>query len=267
MADITWIIPDVNFSKDNTKILNARDIPTAAYHALGGEGDLPRAALLALYHDLPPAPAWLLCEPVELIAARRDVVCLGNAHFEFEQEEANAFAATFNAYWEGTGRILYTPTPRQWLLALPEPVAFKTNPLCDVLNQPIVSGDRAWDALFSEAQMLMQAHPVNRARASLLPPVNGLWFSGEGELPVLAKQPRLRVMTDIPEVISLAKSVMATVLPVSETIQASDAPLIITLSYKNLGTPCAEDFVEIFENQWLQPLLVRERIAENMIAT
>jgi hypothetical protein len=260
MAEITWIIPDVNFSKDNTKILNARDIPTAAYHALGGEGGLPRAALLALYHDLPPAAAWLLCEPVELIAARRDVVCLGNAHFEFEQEEADAFAATFNAYWEGTGRILYTPTPRQWLLALSSPIDFKTNPLSDVLNQPIVSKDRAWNVLFSEAQMLMQAHPVNRARAGLLPPVNGLWLSGEGELPVLEKQPRLRVMTDIPEVISLAKSVMATVLPVNDQVTLNDDPLIITLSYKNLGTPCTEDFIELFEDKWLQLSNVRETI-------
>ena len=109
--------------------------------------------------------------------------------------------------------------------------------------------------------MLMQAHPVNRVRARLLPPVNGLWFSGEGELPVLEKQPRLRVMTDIPEVISLANSVMATVLPVSEDVTINNDPLMITLSYKNLGTPCAEEFIELFEDKWLQLSKVRERIA------
>lgn len=260
MTDITWIIPDVNFSKNNTKILTTRDIPTAAYHLLGGEGLLPRAALLALYYDLPPAPAWLLCEPVELMAARKEVVCLGHAHFEFEQEEADAFAATFNAYWEGSGRVLYTPTPRHWLLALPEPVTFSTHPLSDVLNQPITSQNRSWNMLFSEAQMLMQAHPVNRARAGLLPPVNGMWISGEGELPVLEKQPRLRVMTDIPEVISLAKSVMATVLPLSSELPTNTDPLIVTLSYKNLGTPCSEEFVELFEHKWLQPAVAHERI-------
>lgn len=130
-----------------------------------------------LTQGLPPAPAWALCEPVELVSARRDVVCLGNAHLTFAQEEADAFATTFNAYWEGTGRVLYAITPLRWLLALPEPIAAETKPLRLALNQPIGRVSMAWDTLFAEAQMLMQAHPVNRARAGLLPPVNGLWFS------------------------------------------------------------------------------------------
>lgn len=131
-----------------------------------------------LKKGLPPAQAWLLCEPVELMAAKNEVVCLGNAHIALEQAEADAFAATFNRYWEGTGRILYTPTPMQWVLALPEAVSFSTTGLSDVINKTIVSPGSLWSMLFHEAQMLMQAHPVNRARAGALPIVNGCWFSG-----------------------------------------------------------------------------------------
>lgn len=133
--------------------------------------------LAELTQGLPCAAAWVLCEPVELAPAKRDVVCLGNAHLTFEQEEADAIAATFNAYWEGTGRVLYAVSPLRWVMALPESIACETKPLREALNQPVGTVGSMWDRLFTEAQLLMQGHPVNRARAGMLPPINGLWFS------------------------------------------------------------------------------------------
>lgn len=134
--------------------------------------------LAQLTAGLPRAVAWALCEPVELIAGNRDLVCLGNAHVAFAQEEADAFVATFNAYWEGSGFVLYAVKPLQWVLALPEPLTSALKPLRASLNQPLDTMTGLWNRLFTEAQMLMQGHPVNRARTSnALPTVNGVWFS------------------------------------------------------------------------------------------
>jgi hypothetical protein len=129
---------------------------------------------LASHYDLPPATAWLLCEPVELVASNHEIICLGNAHLSVTIAEAASFAATLNAYWEGSGMMLYTPTPSQWLLALSSPTAFDTPSLGEVVNQPI---PRQLPPLFLQAQMLMQGHAVNRARQGVLPLVNGLWMS------------------------------------------------------------------------------------------
>ena len=147
------------FDEDNTTSLSVREL------------------LATLTQGLPSAAAWVLCEPVELISGKQDVVCLGNAHLDFAQEEADAVVATINAYWEGTGRQLYAVSPLQWVMALSEPIMAETKPLREALNRPVGALSAAWDKLFTETQMLLQGHAVNRARSGVLPPINGLWFS------------------------------------------------------------------------------------------
>jgi hypothetical protein len=289
-STLTWMIPDLKpalqacdtqvFAKGTIDFLKANvlsapdspDIATALYRLLGGEGALPRAALLALYYDLPVANAWLLCEPVELTDSKRDVVCLGNAHLALTLTEAEAFATTFNQYWEGTGMMLYTPTPTQWLLALQETPGFHAPSLRDVLNQNVAqhipTGNMsAWRHLFSQAQMLMQGHPVNRSRVGVLPLVNGLWISGEGQLMTLEKKPHLRVMSDTPEVIAVTHTVMGKTVPSCDSFDAfwslygsSQEEHIITLSCESVGAVSYEDYFETLENRWLKSYVSRERM-------
>ncbi len=277
---MTWMIPDLKqalqacdtpvFAKSTIDFLKKTvlpmqaatdDIATALYWYLGGEGALPRAALLALYYDLPPADAWLLCEPIELTEAKQDVVCLGNAHVDITQEEANIIVAKFNAYWEGSGMVLYAVAPKQWLLALPTRCEFQTRPLCNVLNQNLADNiptgaTTAWSHLFSLAQMLMHRHALN-----------GLWMSGEGELAALEKKPHLCLMTDNPEVLMLARVVMAKTISVCENFDmflekygSGNEEYILALSCEAVGAVAYEDYFEILENRWLKSYLAREKI-------
>ncbi len=252
MSHITWIIPDLPMLDKHTTDF-PQDIPTALFHHLGGEGDLPRAALLALHHELPPANAWVLCEPVECMASKKDVVCLGNAHLTITLDTARAWVAKFNDYWEGTGRVMYAVSPSQWLLALPEPLSYRTQPLRKILNQPI---PKQLPLLFSEAQMLMQGNTLN-----------ALWFSGEGELPVFDKRPDLHVMTNNPEAMALTRSVMGHVVPFCQSFDdfwahygKSQDEWIIALSAESLGATDEEEYVAMFEKHWLKSYLMHAKM-------
>jgi hypothetical protein len=171
------------------------DEATAFYRWLGEKGTLPRAELLAHHYKLPPAAAWILAEPIECQSTSENIYCLGAAHLQLDQFEANQWIESLNQHLTQVGMRLYAPEPTRWLLALPSEMPFKTQSLSTVVNRALPSTS----LLFAELQMLMHQHPLNHSRQLAGKPViHACWLSGEGKLPMLNKRPTVGVVTEDP---------------------------------------------------------------------
>jgi hypothetical protein len=171
------------------------DEATAFYRWLGQAGELPRAELLAHHYQLPPASAWLIAEPIECQADSQAIYCLGTAHLNIDQREANQLIESLNQHLIPAGMRLYAPEPMRWLLALPAPLQVQTQSLNTIVNRALSQTP----SLFTELQMLLHKHPINLAReAAGKPQIHACWLSGEGKLPVLSKRPTVAVITEDP---------------------------------------------------------------------
>lgn len=171
------------------------DDATAFYRYLGEKGDLPRAQLWAHHYQLPPAQSWLLAEPIECQADNKAIYCLGSAHLQVTQSEANQIIETMNQHLVPAGMRMFAPEPTRWLLALPGPLTVQTQSLNTIVNRALSQTP----SLFTELQMLLHKHPVNLARESAAKPlIHACWLSGEGKLPVMKKIPSMGVVTEDP---------------------------------------------------------------------
>lgn len=171
------------------------DEPTAFYRWLGGRGPLPRAQLLALHYQLPPAEDWLIAEPIECQADQHSIYCLGTAHLEVSQTEAHELVDSLNQHLIPGGMRLYAPEPSRWLLGLSKPLNVQTQSLNTIVNRALSQTP----SLFTELQMLLHKHPINRAREQAgRPLIHACWLSGEGKLPVMNKQPTVGVVSEDP---------------------------------------------------------------------
>ncbi len=157
--------------------------------ALGVAPPLPAAALRRLAFGHPADDAdWLCLDPVRLRFQERSLVLDDPRGLALEAAEAEALAValapTFATF--GDIRILDAQT---WNLRLSAPApAFPefSQALGRALAPLPASTDHApWRRALNEAQMVLHAHPVNRAReAAGKPLVNSLWPWGGGRLPV-----------------------------------------------------------------------------------
>lgn len=171
------------------------DEATAFYRWLGESGPLPRAELLAHHYKLPPASAWLIAEPIECQTDGKAIYCLGTAHLELEQTEANQFIDSMNQHLASEGMRLYAVEPSRWLISFSKPLEVQTQSLNTIVNRAMSKTP----SLFTELQMLLHRHPINLARqAEGKPQIHACWLSGEGKLPVISKRPSVGVATSDP---------------------------------------------------------------------
>lgn len=171
------------------------DEPTAFYRWLGETGDLPRAELLAHHYKLPPAQAWLIAQPIECQADSQNIYCLGTAHLEITQSQANQLVESLNQHLIPGGMRLYAPEPMRWLLSLSEPLKVQTQSLNTVVNRAISQTP----SVFTELQMLLHKHPINKERERAGKPlIHACWLSGAGKLPMMSKCPNVGVVTEDP---------------------------------------------------------------------
>ena len=184
------------------------DYPRTLFSLFGipypDQGSLPTANLCWLADtDQPPPPNLQHADPVHL-RADMDRVLLFTPGVVTQQEAAE-LAAAFNRHFLDHGLVLHAPTPMRWYASSAELHRVKTQPLEKVLGRnmdpflPTGEDARFWMQVFTEQQMLFFNQPVNteRERRGQLP-INGLWFSGAGDLPTMETCPIGAVEGDEP---------------------------------------------------------------------
>lgn len=209
---------------------------TAALRALfrfAGDA-LPAAALRHHCHgDDAAAGAWLCADPAWVRGEATGARLMAWPLEDLSAAEADALAGSLRPLLGDAGAPLVLDTPSAWCLRVadagaPASLADPADALGTDLLACLPAGDagRAARRLFSEAQIVLHAHPVNAARAAAgKHPVNALWFWGAGSLPTPVET-RVQVVASVDDVVrGLAKLGDAVrVEPLPEALQAGDAP-------------------------------------------
>ncbi|BCK87428.1 hypothetical protein MIZ01_1206 [Sideroxyarcus emersonii] len=127
---------------------------------------------------------WLCADPVNLQLQHAQVMLLDVVP---GPDEANALCASLNEHFTGMGLRFSAPHPQRWYVQLEAEPQMTTSPLrlaagSDAkLHQPQGTDALGWQRIATEVQMLLYAHPVNRAReARGEMMVGSLWFWGGG---------------------------------------------------------------------------------------
>lgn len=108
---------------------------------------------------------------------------LGGTDIQVQAQEAAELCEGLNAFLKDDGWHFYALRPDLWLVTLPSPPLWQTEPVLDVLGQidgtvrAEGAGSGAWLQKQTEIQMWLHAHPVNSARvAAKAPAINGVWL-------------------------------------------------------------------------------------------
>lgn len=168
----------------------------------GDEYDHPippheRAVAQALQLD-PQAPAWAAVgaaadvphawlTPCHLHAGADQVRLDDPAQLHLSMEQAQQLCAILAPWWQEDGLQLQVLTPLLWRVSGAPLAGLRTASLDRVLLRDAslwLPQTQPFQRLHSEAQMLLYNHAFNDAReAQGLPPINGFWLHGAGQLP------------------------------------------------------------------------------------
>ncbi|HEX7324994.1 MAG TPA: hypothetical protein VF292_06545 [Rhodanobacteraceae bacterium] len=171
---------------------------------------LPVAALRHQAHvDAPVEGNWVCADPAYVRSEATGARLMAWPINDLKPVDGSALATALQPLFAETRAQLMIDAPSTWCLQVPaalsaadytDPRAALGADLLDCL--PGGANGRGWRKLFSEAQVVLHAHPVNAAReAAGKVPVNALWFWGAGALPgtitsalhaVIATDPLLR---------------------------------------------------------------------------
>ncbi len=161
---------------------------------------------------------WLRADPAHFRAEMANVRLMGCGAqtLRLDLDEAQALVAALAPVFGDEGFELSAPDAGRWYLR-----AFASNAVPDfpVMATPdeAIGRDifelwpedhigRRWRRLFSEAQIVLAQHPLNRRREQAkLPAINGLWFHGAGRLPRRVDSPLSAVSSADPLLCALAK--------------------------------------------------------------
>jgi hypothetical protein len=135
---------------------------------------------------------WLRVDPAHLRADLHGVVLMGTGEsLGLDAADAEAFVPALKPLFGDAGFELDAPHPARWYLRLPKEAklpafAAPEDALGDDVFEHAPDGPEArrWNALASEAQVLLHNHPRNARRAEAgRVAVNALWPWGGGTLP------------------------------------------------------------------------------------
>lgn len=152
--------------------------------------ELPAGALTVLArHGEPGAERWARADPVHLRLMRDRLVLVPNEALAVSDEEAIALCEALNRHFAGSLELRPLEA-RRWCVRLSADFGAQHTPPLELagrdadLGQPLGEGARRWQALLTEAQMVLHAHPVNVTREQRgEPTLNSLWLWGAGALP------------------------------------------------------------------------------------
>ena len=133
------------------------------------------------------------------------------SHFALTPEEAAEMAAALDRHFAPEGVRFEAPHPIRWYARLERRPDAEFQPPGGVAGRdaggalPAGNEGSAWRRRMNEAQMVLHAHPANRAREARGElPVNSVWFWGAGELGPVPRRRFREVLADDPLVRALA---------------------------------------------------------------
>lgn len=184
--------------------------------------------------------AWLRADPAliqpDMAGAR--LMATGTM-LPLDADDAAAFLPDLRPLFDDADFVLDAPHPRRWYLRLPFGTPLPAfAPPDEALgadafeHQP--QGDaalvRRWRVLANEVQVVLHNHPYNaRRRAAGLPPVNALWFHGNGPLPDAATSVFPTILSDDPLLTGLARLAKVTASPLPGTFADMSTSALIDL--------------------------------------
>ena len=217
-----------------------------------------------------PGQAWCArADPVHLRVLRDRVVVMPGEAMEILPEETDGLVAALNRHFADTVQF-HALDSRRWTARLKTEKRFLENPALDAAGRDVASA-RGNEALLTEIQMLLHAHPVNEAReARGEPAVNSLWLWGAGRMPRAAQGPWRSVAAGDPVALGLARlaGMRRFDLPASAQAWLEQLPgegrhlaLLDTLRAPPALEQQAEyeEGVEALERLWFAPLLAALR--------
>ncbi len=170
----------------------------------------PLAALTAAADGLGPGD-WLRADPVHQRIHRDALVLHDPAVLALAREEADEAVAALDRFFGADGLAFAAPHPHRWYVRIPEGERPTTVPFEEAVGGnpfgrlPSGGVRLRWRSMFSEAQMLLAALPLNEAReARGAPALNAVWFWGEGDAPVPVSRSFERVFATDPVARGLA---------------------------------------------------------------
>lgn len=156
---------------------------------------------------------WLRADPAYVRADMVTARLMACGELGLTREECDALVQPLRPLFGDAGFPLEATTTSRWYLRCPPGAQLPTFATPDEalgadLGDHLPSGDvgRRWRSLFTEAQVLLHNHPVNRQRiARGQVPANALWFWGAGLLPEWVKSSVTAVHSDDEVVRALAQ--------------------------------------------------------------
>ena len=147
---------------------------------------------------------WARADPVHLRVMRDRVVVAPGEALQITPGEAADFVAALNRHFSDTV-MFHALDARRWVARFHAEKGFLQKPAIEAAGRDVASA-RGDEALLTEIQMLLHAHPVNEAReARGEPPVNSLWLWGSGRMPATAGGPWRSLAADDPSALGLAR--------------------------------------------------------------
>lgn len=148
-------------------------------------------------HGSADPQAWrIIAAPRQLIADHQTLHLASRHAPDLSEAESRALLASCQAFFAEEGWQLDYGDTGEWYLQVSGATAITTTAPAQATGRtlfetlPQGSDAGSWRRWGNEVQMLFHDHPVNVARRSRgAPPINTLWFWGEGRLPRLAPTP------------------------------------------------------------------------------
>ncbi len=178
-------------------LADARELPAQQGYAqqlfsllqLPADQGIAPFMLLADGED-PGEAVWMRASPVHLRADLANLMLFDAAQLAIEPAEAQGLIEAFNEHFADRSLSLVAPHPQRWYLRVQRLPQMITHPVEQVVGRspepfmPEGPDAAEWRGLLTEIQMLLHAHPLNRARQGRgLNPINGLWLDGAGQRP------------------------------------------------------------------------------------
>jgi hypothetical protein len=228
---------------------------------------LPAAALRLLGEGGEPGDEdWLCLDPVHLDVDRRGVKLADPAALALDAGEDAALREALAPLFTDLGQLSAT-LPGHWHLRLADDRGLVTRALPDAVGDyvdPALPGGNSgarWRRLLADAQTILHAHPVNRARDSAGKiVVNHLWAWGEGRLPGSIAAPFDTLWTRDTVLLGLARASGIAGRPLPAAFEAGRGSIAAVID--DLAAPSRAldalawcEALERIEHDWIAPAL------------
>lgn len=168
----------------------------AEQFGLTAQPDYPLAAIAANADGLNASEGcWMRADPVHFQLQRDSFSLSEPVPLQLQPAHAKSLISDLNQHFNADGMYFMLGDSGAWYLRMDTTPEIQTSLPSVVMDRniyqfmPVGADASKWRAHLNEIQMLLYEHPVNHARESMQQaPVNSVWFSGRGRLPVQTKR-------------------------------------------------------------------------------